>query len=377
MIPGESKLERFFARYEFSVRHILGASDVDGYPLGELLALADDDAARRWHDLTLGYTETTGHPALRAAIADRYDKVSPDEVVVCGGGAVEALFLLVHALIEQHSHLVVVWPAFESLHRVAQAAGAAVTLVPLRAHDGWELDLDAVRAALRPDTGAIVVNYPHNPTGALPAPARFQELLDLARERGIRVVSDEVYRGTEFDPATRLPAAADVDASFVSLGVMSKAYGLAGLRIGWLACRDRALLARVTAMKDFTSVCASAPAEILALIALRAHDQVTGRCMDIVRGNLAHVDAFFARHADLFEWIPPRAGTVAFPLLRAPVPIDEFVHELIEQEGVMLLPASVFDHTENRFRIGLGRSDLPAALARLESYLSRRWRSRA
>ncbi len=377
MIPIESKLERFFARYEFSVQHILGASDVDGYPLGELLALADEDALQRWHGLTLGYTETTGHPALRSAIADLYDKVSPDDVVVCGGGAVEALFLLVHALIEQHSHLVVVWPAFESLHRVALAAGAAVTTVPLHARDGWELDVDAVRAALRPDTGAIIVNYPHNPTGALPAPARFQELLELARERGLRVVSDEVYRGMEFDPATRLPAASDVDESFVSVGVMSKAYGLAGLRVGWLACRDRALLARVTAMKDFTSVCASAPSEILALIALRAHDQVVGRCMDIVRGNLAHANAFFARHAGLFEWIPPLAGTVAFPLLRAPVPVEEFVHELVEQEGVMLLPASVFDHTENRFRIGLGRSDLPDALTRLESYVNRRWHSRA
>ena len=375
-LPHESKLERFFARYEFSVRHILGASDVDGYPMGELLALADDDALQRWDQLTLGYTETAGHPALRSAIADLYDKVSPDDVVVCGGGAVEALFLLIHALIERHSHLVVVWPAFESLHRVAQAAGTDVTLVPLHARDGWELDLDAVRAALRPGTGAIVVNYPHNPTGALLSPARFHELLELARERGIRVVADEVYRGMEYDPAERLPAAADMAESFISVGVLSKAYGLAGLRIGWLACRDRELLARVTAMKDFTSVCASAPAEVLGLIALRARDRVVGRCMDIVRGNLAHAEAFFARHTDLFEWIPPRAGTVTFPLLRSPVPIGEFVHALVEREGVMLLPAGVFDHHENRFRIGLGRSDMPQALARLESHLTR-WRNPA
>src|SRR5688572_892366 len=119
MIPQESKLERFFAQYEFSVEHVLGASDVDGYRLNDLLALADDDARDRWDRLTLGYTETTGHPALRAAIAQRYTSLTAEDVVVCGGGAVEALFLLTHALIEGGGHLVVVWPAFESLHRVA------------------------------------------------------------------------------------------------------------------------------------------------------------------------------------------------------------------------------------------------------------------
>jgi len=372
MIPLESKLERFFAAWEFSVEHILGASDVDGYSMSELLSLADEDALARWNSLSLGYTETAGHPALRAEISRQYDVVTPDDIVVCGGGAVEALYLLFNGLLEAGTHVVVVWPAFESLHKVARAAGADVGLVPLEASSGWELDLDAVIRALRPETRAIVVNYPHNPTGAQLPHTTFHRLIDLGQERGITIVSDEVYRFMEFDPARRLPAAADLDERAVSVGVMSKAYGLAGLRVGWLACRDPELRRRVVAMKDFTTVCCSAPAEILSLIALRAKEKVVGRCNQIVLDNIAHVDTFFDRWQELFSWVRPEGGTVGFPLLKAPIPIDKFVTELIEQEGVMLLPGQVFDHPENRFRIGLGRRSLPQALERLDNFLGRR-----
>ncbi|WP_394827125.1 aminotransferase class I/II-fold pyridoxal phosphate-dependent enzyme [Pendulispora albinea] len=377
MMPLESKLERFFAIWEFKVDYILGASDVDGYPLAELLRLADGDSLDRWSSLTLGYTETAGHPALRAEIARQYETATADDIVVCGGGAVEALYLSMHTLVDTGSHLVVVWPAFESLTKVALAAGAEVTLVPLLAEAGWELDLDAVRRALRPNTRAIVMNYPHNPTGAQLSRAAFQTLIQLARERGIPIVSDEVYRFMELDPALRLPAAADLDERSISVGVMSKAYGLAGLRVGWLACRDPELRRRIVAMKDFTTVCCSAPSEILALMALRAREQVVARCNRIVTDNLAHVDAFFHRWEGLFSWVRPKGGTVGFPLLKSPIPIGDFVTELVEQEGVLLLPGHVFDHPENRFRIGLGRRSLPRALERLDAFVSRRFGSSA
>jgi aspartate/methionine/tyrosine aminotransferase len=370
MIYQESELERFFARWEFTADHILCASDVDPFSLRELLELADEDCAARWNDLTLGYTETAGHPALRTAIAGLYERIAPEEVVVCGGGAAEALFLVTNVLAPR-AHAVVVAPAFEPLYKVAGALGAEVTLVPLDAA-GWALDLDAIRQAIRPQTRMITINFPHNPTGAVLDQGSFHGLVDLAAERQITLVSDEVYRFMEFEPARRLPAAADASTQAVSIGVMSKAYGLAGLRIGWVATRDHDLLRRITVMKDYTTVCSSAPAEILALIALRNHERVVTRCKTIVMDNLAYADDFFEKWKGLFEWVRPEGGTVGFPQLNAPMSIDQFTTELVEQEGVLLLPGRFFHHPGNRFRIGLGRRTLPAAVERLDSFAARR-----
>ena len=195
--------------------------------------------------------------------------------MVCAGAA-EALYLLSSALLGPGTHAVVVRPAFESLYKVAAATGAQVSSVFLDSSDGWSLDLSALEAAIRDDTRAIFLNYPHNPTGVQLGREQFAAVLELAERRGVTVVSDEVYRGLEFDPASRLPAAADVNARAVSVGVMSKAYGLAGLRVGWVASQDAELVRRLRDLKDYTSVCGSAPSEILSLIALRAADVVVG-----------------------------------------------------------------------------------------------------
>jgi aspartate/methionine/tyrosine aminotransferase len=371
VLVSESRLERFFARWEFEAEHVLCASDIDGLSLSELLALADDDARERWANLRLGYTQTAGDPALRTEIAKRYQTVRAEDVIVCGGGAAEAVFLVMNALLTPYSHVVVVWPAFEPLHNTARAIGAKITAVPLDPSTGWAVDPDAFQFALRRNTTAIVTNFPHNPTGALPDATTFTAVLDLARNRDIPVVSDEVYRHLEFDPARRLPAAADLDPRFASIGVLSKSYGLAGLRIGWIASRDAELRHRILRLKDYTSVCAAAPSEILALIALRAHDQVVAGCAALVAENLGHVEEFFERWPGLFEWTPPAAGPVGFPKLLADVPIDRFVADLVHSEGVLLLPGTTFGNRDNRFRIGLGRRNMAAGLARLDNFVSR------
>lgn len=372
MIPQTCKIERFFGEWESGAELLACASDVDGLTLSELLALADEESLKLWEGLQLGYTETAGHPLLRAEIARQYAATGEDGVTVCGGGAAEALFLLAHALLGPGDHAVVVWPAFESLHRIAPALGAEVTPVELDAADGWRLDLDAVRAALRPSTRALFVNFPHNPTGALPTRAEFGALVELAAEAGVTLVSDEVYRHLEFDGQDTLPAACDLDERAVSVGVMSKAYALAGLRVGWMATRNRELLEATRQLKDYTTVCASAPAEILSLMALRAHDRLVARSKKIILANLAHAEAFFGRHAEVFDWQPPRAGMLAFPRLRPPAEVGEFIDGLAREEGVLLLPGSVFDTDDNRFRIGLGRTNLPQALDRMDAYLARR-----
>jgi aspartate/methionine/tyrosine aminotransferase len=144
---------------------------------------------------------------------------------------------------------------------------------------------------------------------------------------------------------------------------------MAGLRIGWLATRDHDLLARCAAFKDYTTICSSAPSEILALIGLRAREQVLGRSLRIVADNLELLDDFFRRRPDWFSWVRPRGSSVGFPRLLRDGPIDEFTKRLVDAHGVLLLPGSVFDHPGDHFRLGFGRTDLPQALARLDAFL--------
>lgn len=364
-------LERFFARWEFAVEHLLCASDVQGYPMSELLALADDESRALWDDLTLGYTESTGHPLLRREIAARYAGLEPEDILVFAG-AEEAIFCLVNVLMEPGAHAIVTWPGYQSLYEVARATGADVTLHELREADDWAIDVDRLRAAVTPQTRLIVVNTPHNPTGMLPDRATFDALVAIADDASATLLIDEVYRDLEFDPTDRLPAGAEASPRGVSLGVMSKSFAMAGLRIGWLATRDRDLLARCAAFKDYTTICSSAPSEILALIGLRAADVVLARSLGIVAANLTRLDAFFESWADRFTWVRPRAGSVGFPRLTVPgVTIDAWAADLVEAEGVLLLPGSQFGVGGNHFRLGFGRTDLPIALDRLEAFATR------
>ena len=233
----------------------------------------------------------------------------------------------------------------------------------------WRFDLDALRAAMRPNTKLIATNFPHNPTGALPSHDEWRQVVDIARATNAWLFSDEVYRWSEYDERDRLMTAADAYDKGISLGVMSKSFALAGLRIGWLACRSRDFLDAARHYKDYTSLCNSAPSEILALIALRAKDKVIARSLGMLRDNLARVEDFMARHADRFEWTPPRAGSIAFPKLLGDVSIEQFADELVRRESVLLLPGSVYDYPGNHFRLGLGRMNLPEALDRLDAFL--------
>ncbi len=367
----EFALERYFARWEFAVEHLLCASDVQAMPMAELLALADDETRSMWDRLTLGYTESTGHPLLRRAIAALYDGLEADDILVFAG-AEEAIFCLANVTLEPGDHAIVTWPGYQSLYEVARAAGAEVTLHELREESGWTIDVDLVRRQVNPATGLIVVNAPHNPTGMLPDRATFDALVAIAEEAGALLLVDEVYRFLEFDERDRLPSGADATGRGVALGVMSKSFAMAGLRIGWLATHDRDLLARCAAFKDYTTICSSAPSEVLALIGLRARDTVMARSRGIVAANLERLDVFFDDWADRFTWVRPRGGSVGFPRLTVPgVSIDAWAADLVEAEGVLLLPASQFGFGGNHFRIGFGRTDLPIALERLERHAAR------
>jgi aspartate/methionine/tyrosine aminotransferase len=273
-----------------------------------------------------------------------------------------------HASLEAGDHAIVHWPCYQSLSQVAQSIGCKVTRWEAREENGWALDLDELRALWQANTRAVVVNVPHNPTGYLMPHETYRELSVLAQGRGALLFSDEVYRESEYDPKDRLPAGCDLGDHAVSLGVTSKTYGLAGLRIGWIATRNAEVCRRMAALKDYTTICSSAPSEFLAEVALRHRERLVARNLAIIRRNLGLLDVFFARHADRFTWHRPRAGAIAFPRLLGGQPAEGFCDELVRAASVLLLPGTMYGHPGNHFRIGFGRENLPQALERLENY---------
>lgn len=360
-------LERYYEKWEFRAELMLSSSDCESLAVEDLLAL-EPDAAERLHGLRLGYTEVAGSPELRTAVATRYETVEPDDVLALAA-AEEGIFAAYHALLGPGDHVIVEAPCYGSALEVARSTGAEVELWQRRYEDGWVHDLDALERLLRAETRLIYVNSPHNPTGVPMSRETFERLLDIARERGLVIFSDEVYRGLEHDPADRLPAACDVYEHAISLNTVSKAYGLPGLRIGWLACRDPELIARVRDFKLYTTICSSAPSELLVALALRHGDRLVDRCRELVLANLPLLDAFLDRHAELFEWVRPTAGPTGFARVRGDFDVKSWCEQTAEQAGVLLLPGAVYDEP-GHVRMGFGRANFEQALERLEGHLA-------
>ena len=361
------KLERYFAKYEFNAEYLLCSSDCEAMSIADLLAL-EEGAAEKFQHVWLGYTESQGGPSLRKELANIYETIQPEEILV-HTGAEEAIFLFMQAVLEQGDHIIVHSPCYQSLTEIAKGIGCEVSLWQAREENNWALDLDELKRLLRHNTKVIVVNTPHNPTGYLMSSADFKSVNQFAQENNLLLFFDEVYRESEYDSSLRLPSACDVGEHAVSLGVTSKTYGLAGLRIGWIATRNKKIYENMASLKDYTTICNSAPSEFLAEVALRNRYQLIERNLGIIKSNLEVMDEFFVCHADLFSWVHPQAGSMGFPkLLRGD--IEEFCDMVVRKAGVLLLPGTMYDEIGNHFRVGLGRKNLPQAVEKLEEYLS-------
>jgi aspartate/methionine/tyrosine aminotransferase len=365
-------LEVYFSKWEFAAKYNLAGSDGENMTLAQLLALAAPEDRAAFDAVGLGYTETFGAPDLRAEIARTYDSVKPEHLL-CFAGAEEGIYTAMRVLLNSDDHVIVVTPNYQAAETVPLGI-CEVTGVPLDIDRHWDLDLDLLRAALRPNTKLISINFPNNPTGKILPRAIFDALVEICRSRGIWLFSDEVYRLIERDPVLRLPQAADVYERGISLNVMSKAYGLAGLRIGWLACKDRATLVKFERYKHFLSICNSAPSEVLARIALKAREKILLRNRAVVRDNLSILSEFFSDYAHLFDWREPDGGCVGFIRYKGAEGVEEFTRRLVEESGVLFLPSSIYRSDlgpvpADCLRVGFGRSHVPAGLAVLRQWL--------
>ena len=373
MLP-DFKLETHFSKWEFKARHHMTASDAESMSMRDLLAMATPEERDAFESLWLGYTETFGNPDLRQTIASLYDNRQAHEVL-CFAGASEGIFAANSVILDSDSHAIVVTPNYQS-HETLPMAICEATGVPLNAEDGWSLDIDRVAAAIRPNTKLVTINFPHNPTGTILAADKYLALIELCRKHGIYILHDEIFHGLGPAGAQHLPYTADVYERGLSLNVMSKSYGLPGLRIGWIVCADAEVISKMERMKHYLSICNAGPSEHLSQIALRNRDKLLRRNCKVIDENLPKWDAFFGRYADLFDWHRPDGSCTAFPRYKGAEGVEEFCRALVEESGVLLLPGTIYqsdlaDTPVDRFRLGFGRKGLDEGLAALDDHMQK------
>lgn len=362
------KLERYFAQYEFRAPYLLCSSDCESFIVEELFRM-EGTAEADFRNLWLGYTETLGSPMLRNEIAKLYDISNPDHVLVFSG-AEEAIFVFMNVLLDPGDNIIVQTPCYQSLYEVANALDCSVTKWEMNPDNGWELDLEFLKDHITPNTRAIIINFPNNPTGYTVTRDQLMEIMNIATEHGLYIFSDEVYRLLEYNEEDRLPSVCDLYDKSVSLGVMSKAFGLAGLRIGWAVTRKKWLFDRMAAFKDYTTICSSSPSEFLATLALKQKFKILERNRKIILSNLEKLETFFASYGNYFQWNKPKAGPIIFPRLKFTENADAFCHDLLEKKGVLLTPGQHYDYSDSYVRLGFGRKNMPEALERLSDYMS-------
>lgn len=369
------RLETHFAKWEFKARYHMTASDAESTSLRELLAMATPQEREEFEGMSLGYTETFGAPDLRESISGMYVNRQADQIL-CFAGASEGIFAANTVILDKDSHAIVVTPNYQS-HETLPVAICAATGVPLDPEDGWSLDIDRVAGAIRPNTRLVTINFPHNPTGAILPLERYNALVELCRKDGIYILHDEIFNGLGQTGTMHLPFIADIYERGLSLNVMSKSFGLPGLRIGWIACADGEVLSRMERFKHYLSICNSGPSERLANIAVNNRDKLISRNCAIIDENLPKWDAFFARHADLFDWQRPDGSCMAFPRYKGVDGVEQFARSLVEESGVLLLPSTIYRSElgktpTDRFRLGFGRKHMDEGLAAFDAHLSKR-----
>ncbi len=355
--------EEFFENYEFHCKHMLALSGVQPLRHGELAGLlgADPDVG-----LELGYTPSAGYQRLRELIAASYPGADSGNVLVTVG-AIEALLIAVNLLVDGGDEAVCLWPSYQPLYEFVTGAGGTVRFVRLDPREGFHIDLDQVRRAITPRTRLVIINTPHNPTGQQVPAADLRELAgELAGQR-VSLLVDEVFREMWRDCE---PGAWDGQPALLSVGGLSKSFGLPGLRIGWLVA-DPELIVRARQYRKYTSLNPGALDQELAILALRASDRILARTHALVSSGLDVALDWLAKWPDVFETVPPVGGGLLFPRFKPAMPTKDFCVALVEQTGVLLAPGSDCYDMEGYLRMGFATSELRDGLSRAAEFLAR------
>ena len=361
------KVERYFAKYEFTAIYILSGSDCDGYSMNYVLDLASNEEKEQWNNLKLGYTETVGSETLRQAIKQHYQTIALDEIVVSSPG--EANFVLMNVLLNAGDHVICMSPMYQSLYQVAKDLGCTISFwEPTQSDNEWHYCPADLKKLITSKTKLIVINFPHNPTGFSPNINDYKEIISIARNNNITLFSDEMYRFLNHSNTT-LPSACDLYENAISLWGTAKTLGLAGLRLGWLTSKNKVILKKVESFKDYLSICNSATSEILATIALNNLEKFVNPNLEKIKANLILFEQFANRHTDFFHFLKPNSGSTAFVKLKINKPAMDFAEKLVKDTGIMLLPSETFEFGDTYARIGFGRENMSTVLGIFENYL--------
>jgi aspartate/methionine/tyrosine aminotransferase len=361
------KLERFYTIHEFTAKHLLCSSDCEAMSIGDLLAL-EEGANEKFQNQWLGYTETKGNPALRQDISKIYTTISSDKILVCAA-AQEPIFLFCHAVLKPEDEVIIQFPCYQSVQSIPESMGCKVVNWTVSYINNKPVfEVEALVRLITNKTKVIFLNSPHNPTGHHFSKEEQKAIVELARKHNCIIFCDEVFRELEHSPAFVIPAFADAYENGVSLGVMSKSYGLAGLRIGWIATHRQDILEQIAILKEYTTICSAAPSEFLAGVALRNRSVILKRNLEIVHTNIPLLTAFFDTYADLFTWYQPNAGPISFVRMNFEMDCLAFANKVVQEKGVLLLPGEVYDY-KGYFRVGFARKNMPEALAKFEEFV--------
>ncbi len=366
------KLERYFGAHEFTAKYLLSSSDCDGYEMQYLLGHASKQELDLWQSLKLGYTESEGNSILREAILQYYKIKTIENVVVATPG--ELNFISMNVLLEAQDHVISVAPCYQSLSEVVKSLQCDLSYWKPDP-ENWEFKTGDLEKLIKDNTKLIILNFPHNPTGSYLTAKQLDEVIALASKHDIYIFSDEMYHKLVVDDLQELQPICDLYEKGISLWGTSKSVGLAGLRIGWLVSQDANFLRKVLAFKDYLSICNSAPAEILSLIALNHMDKFLLPNIEKIKKNIASFKHFAGAHDVIASFIPPKAGSVSFVKLNIETSSLDFSNRLLEETGIMTVPAEMFEYPGKYIRVGFGRKNFPEVLDLLDSYLKTRFQS--
>jgi aspartate/methionine/tyrosine aminotransferase len=353
-------LDTWLDQYEHAIEFNLAASTGPCWTLNEILNLAGEDERQRFLNHNLVYSRPAGADGLRAAIADMQG-VNIDSVQVVTGAS-EALLILMWLAAEPGANVILPAPGFETFTALPQSLRLETRHYHLRKENEFRIDLDEIKKLADENTKLVLVNNPHNPTGATVSDAEMDSLHDFTSSRGIQLVSDEVYHPIYHGEAAR--SAARLPHSTV-IHDFSKAFPLAGVRTGWMIEHDPKRCQQYWNARTYFSISNNTAGEMLAEIAMRHRDTMLGKTQQTAAQNLRLLDVFIGEHSDKLGWVRPRGGMTAFPWLLSGENSRAFCQAAVEQ-GVLLAPGDCFD-APSHFRLGFAAltDKFPDALDRL------------
>ncbi len=351
-------LERWLTRHELHVKYDIAESGILPLKLNDLLAFEspDDRTAilERLLNLPLGYNEAVGTRELRTMIASTYDGIDPDNILVTTG-AIEANFLLFNVLLEAGDHVIAPYPAYQQLYSVPKAIGCDVSLWKITPENDFCYDLNVLKSLVTPKTRLIIVNTPHNPTGAMLSENELQQIYSLAESVGAMVLCDEAYRWLTIPGGQSFaPPMCTFGLHGISVGTISKSFGLPGLRSGWMVT-SKEIIAKCWAMRDYVSLSSGKLNDAIAILAFKHRKKIIRRNNAIINENLESANRWIASHADILSWKPPRGGLIALLKYQLDITSLELADKLATEYSVMLAPGSSFGY-DNYLRIGIGQN---------------------